>query len=55
VGGFLKKRNFLIPSTIYLMLRSADKPRLEARTTSMQALVHCFQQFLHSLFLGNDW
>ena len=43
-----------MPSTIYLMLRSAHKARLEARTTSMQALVRCFQQFLHTLFRGGD-
>jgi hypothetical protein len=28
-----------MPSTTHLMLRSAQKARLEARTTSMQALV----------------
>jgi hypothetical protein len=35
------------------MLRSAHKAHLEARTTSMQALVGCFQQFFHKLESGN--
>jgi len=43
-----------MPSTMHLMLRSAHKARLEARTTSMQALVRCFQQFFFTLFRGND-
>jgi hypothetical protein len=49
-----------MPSTTYLVLRSAHKAcprrelgaRLEARTTSMQALARCFQQFFHTLFRG---
>jgi len=43
-----------MPSTIYLMLRSAHKARLEARTTSMQALVRYVQQFFRTPFRGND-
>jgi hypothetical protein len=51
-----------MPSTIYLVLRSAHKAcprlelgaRLEARTTSMQAPARCFQQFFHTLFRGGD-
>ena len=51
-----------MPSTIYLMLRSAPfetptaaapqdkRAHLEARTTSMLALVRCFPQFFHTLF-----
>jgi hypothetical protein len=49
-------------STIHLVLRSVHKAcprlelraRLEARTTSMQALARCFQQFFHTLFRGGD-
>jgi hypothetical protein len=36
------------------MLRSAQRARLEARKTSMQALVRRLQQFLHKLFRGGD-
>ena len=38
-----------MPSMIYLVLRSAHKARLEARTTPMQALIRGLRQFLHNL------
>ena len=40
-------------STMYLMMRSAHRARLEARTTSMQAVVHSFCQFLRTLECRN--
>ena len=40
-SGLLRMRNFSIPSTNHLMLRSAHKARLEARTTPMQLLLAC--------------
>jgi hypothetical protein len=43
-----------MPSTIYLMLRSAHRARLEARTTWMQALVRCLQRFFHTLVRWDD-
>ena len=43
-----------MPSMIYLMLRSARRVRLEARTTSMQLLVRRLREFLHTLFSRGD-
>src|SRR5215831_3462253 len=43
-----------MPSTIYLILRSARRARLEGRTTSMQRSRSCFPRFFRMLFRGND-
>jgi hypothetical protein len=43
-----------MPSKDYLMLRSAQRARLEARTASLQLIFWCVDQFPDSLLRGGD-
>jgi predicted component of type VI protein secretion system len=43
-----------MPSKDYLMLRSAQRARLEARTASLQLIFWCVSQFPDSLLRRED-
>jgi hypothetical protein len=43
-----------MPSKDYLMLRSAQRARLEARTASLQLIFWCVKQFPDSLLRRED-
>jgi len=47
-------RNFINDIKGYLMLRSAQRASLEARTASLHLIFRCVNRFPDSLFRGND-